>query len=96
MTHFPAENRFRNALRHQNETTNANRSCASDPVSNAKILNFHAVSKFDGKTKKKGIIFKFRIFAAKKSFHNLYKFSGFAFFCKRKNHLKTYFSYNYL
>ena len=86
MTHFPAENRFRNALRHQNETTNANRSCASDPVSNAKILIFHVLyRKFDRKPKKKGIIFKFRIFAAKKiSFHNLYKFSGFAFFGKRK------------
>ena len=75
---------FRNALRHQNETTNAKRSCASDPVSNAKILIFHVVSKIWQKHKEKVIIFKFGICAAKKiSFHNLYKFSGFAFLCKR-------------
>ena len=44
------------------------------------------------KTKKKGIIFKFRIFAAKKiSFHNLYKFSGFAFFGKRKKPTENLF-----
>jgi len=37
------------------------------------------------KTRKKVIIFKFGIFAAKKiNFHNLYEFSGFAFLCKRK------------
>ena len=84
MTHFPAENRFRNALRHQNETTNANRSCASDPVSNAKILIFHVVSKFDGKTEKKGIIFKFRIFAAKKVFITYISFQVLLFFVKGK------------
>ena len=84
-THFPAENRFRNALRHQNETTNATRSCASDPVSNAKILIFHVVSKIWQKNKEK--VDNFRVWdfcSKKKGFHNLYKFSGFAFLCKRK------------
>ena len=45
-SHFPGLARWlRNALRHKNETTNANRSCASNPVSNAKIWIFHVVSK---------------------------------------------------
>jgi len=48
--------------------------------------------KFDRKTRKKLIIFKFEIFAAKKKgFHNLYKFSGFAFLCKRKKPLENLF-----
>ena len=65
-THFPAENRFRNALRHQNETTNATRSCASDPVSNAKILIFHVVSKIWQKNKEKVDNFRVWDFCSKK------------------------------
>jgi hypothetical protein len=86
VTHFPAENHFRNALRHKNETKNENKSCASNPVSNAKILIFQMLyRKFDGITKKKDIIFKVSNFCKKKNcIHNLYKFSGFAFFGKRK------------
>jgi len=85
-------------LRHKKQTTYENKSCASNPVSKAKILIFEMLyRKFDGIAKKKGIIFEdSNLCQKKKVFITYISFSILHFLRKGKNQLRTYFSYNYL